>query len=174
MSLIGGNVVSVPTFSFMDPTWVGNVLRPLFPLYNHTQPSYIFKEKKHMWISFMGQPILQWVSRYGGDGLQVNVNFLASWSQSLCMTDKVAREWALPHSEHYPLCEQEEETISHLLSAYVFAQQFRRRHLMGLVFLVLALLMVATSLRQSMHLREAWFQYVVCCALTLLMILLFS
>ena len=37
--------------------------------------------------------------------------------------DRLARR-GLPHPEHYPLCEQEDESINHLLSACVFARQF--------------------------------------------------
>jgi len=44
------------------------------------------------------------------------------------IADRVSR-WGLSHPEHCPLCEQEEETISHLLSACVFARQFWHRFL---------------------------------------------
>ena len=46
-----------------------------------------------------------------------------------CWTaDRLARR-GLSHPDHCPLCEQEEETINHLLSACVFARQFWHRFL---------------------------------------------
>jgi hypothetical protein len=50
--------------------------------------------------------------------------FLWLVAHNRCWTaDRLARR-GLPHPAHYPLCDQEDETINHLLSACVFARQF--------------------------------------------------
>jgi len=55
--------------------------------------------------------------------------FLWLVAHDRCWTaDRLARR-GLSHPEHCPLCEQEEETINHILSACVFARQFWHRFL---------------------------------------------
>jgi len=50
--------------------------------------------------------------------------FLWLVAHNRCWTaDRLARRW-LPHPEQCPLCDQEDETINHLLVSYVFARQF--------------------------------------------------
>jgi hypothetical protein len=43
---------------------------------------------------------------------------------NMCWTfDRLAKR-GMDHLDYYPLCDQEEETINHLMLAYVFAKQF--------------------------------------------------
>jgi hypothetical protein len=41
-----------------------------------------------------------------------------------CWTTDRLQKRGLPHPEHCPLCDQEDETVQHLLTSYVFARQF--------------------------------------------------
>lgn len=55
--------------------------------------------------------------------------FLWLVAHDRCWTADTLAHRGLPHPEHCPLCDQEEESISHLLSACVFARQFWHRFL---------------------------------------------
>jgi hypothetical protein len=41
-----------------------------------------------------------------------------------CWTSDQLAQWGLPHPEHCPLCDQEDETLDHLLVSCVFTRQF--------------------------------------------------
>jgi len=45
--------------------------------------------------------------------------------QNCCWTaDRLQKKRGLPHPAHCPLCDQEDETVQHLLTSCVFARQF--------------------------------------------------
>jgi len=71
--------------------------------------------------------------------------------QNRCWTaDRLQKKRGLPHPAHCPLCDQEDETVQHLLTSCVFARQFwfYISQLLGLTNLVPS--------RRSISLADWW------------------
>jgi hypothetical protein len=88
---------------------------------------------------------------YGSLGLPRNATFFLLLAlRNKCWTADNLRKRGLPHPSSCPLCDQESETVQHILSSYVFAQQFWF-HLFS------SLGMGHLSPRADDDLFEAWF-----------------
>jgi hypothetical protein len=48
--------------------------------------------------------------------------WLSVWNK--CWIADLLAKWNLPHPNHYPLCDQADETIQHLLTSCVFTRDF--------------------------------------------------
>ena len=62
---------------------------------------------------------------YGNLGHRANAKSLFGWLSRTAVGQQIGyKKRGLPHPAHCPLCDQEDETVQHLLTSCVFARQF--------------------------------------------------